>query len=383
MVIREHTWMNRLTCVIALFFLGVALATGALSAGAAKGPVLAPQLLARVNGSSTVYVLSTSADFESDNPAACNYQACFHLQRTNDNGAHFTTGHLPSITFANGSLLGNLSQVIFATMDDGYILLGGSPVATLKVTVDGAKTWHSESIAPDVSILDFTTTHSELYAVIAHCPKSGECTNYRIARSPLSANRWSFTKLAKWPSGMGVGMGAYGSSVWLTQQTHATVVVFSSHNRGRTFTRSSAPKLGSVYACSITAMSTTALWAECPTGMSVSFFYSGDGGVHWNVLPVVQFAGTGGGAFDPVSSTVGYLAYGPSDTPGAKNLYRITNDGRTMTPVGRLACNIVNGLVFTDTMHGLAACDRGNTQATTYLLQTFDGGATWKKVGLN
>jgi hypothetical protein len=117
--------------------------------------------------------------------------------------------------------------------------------------------------------------------------------------------------------------------------------------------------------------------------MQVSFFYSGDGGVNWNSLSVKQFAGTGGGAFDPVSSTVAYLAYGLSDSPGPKNLYRVTNDGRTMTAVGKLSCNIVNGLVFTNAMHGLAACDRSNTQATTYLLHTSDGGATWSKVSLN
>jgi hypothetical protein len=382
MVIREHNWMNRLAFIAALFLLGAALATTPISAGAATGPTLTPQLLVGVNGSSTVFVVSTSSDFESNNPPVCNYQVCFHLQRTNDNGAHFTTGHLPSITFANGSLLGNLSQVIFATTEDGYILLGG-PVATLKVTLDGAKTWHSDSIAPGASILDFTTTHSELYAVIAHCLKNGSCTNYRMARSPLAANKWSFTTLAKSPSGMGVGMGAYGSNVWLTQQTHTTVVVFTSHNQGRTFTRSSAPKLGSVYACSITAMSLTALWAKCPTGMQVSFFYSGDSGVNWNILSVKQFSGTGGGAFDPVSSTVAYLAYGLSESPGSKNLYRVTNDGRTMTAVGKLSCNIVNGLVFTNAMNGVAACDRNNTQATTYLLQTSDGGATWSKVRLN
>lgn len=374
--------MNRSTFIAALFILGVVLATVPISAGATTGPTLTPQLLARVNGSSSVFVVSTSSNFESDNPAVCNYQACFHLRRTNDNGAHFTAVHLPSITFTNGSLLGNLSQVIFGTAEDGYILLG-SPVVMLKVTLDGAKTWRSDTIAPGASILDFTATHNELYAVIAHCPKHGACTNYRLARSPLTANTWTFTVLAKWPSGMGVGMGAYGSNVWLTQQTRTTVVVFTSHNQGQTFTRSSAPKLGSVYACSITATSSTALWAQCPTGMAVSFFYSGDSGVNWNELPVKQFAGTGGGAFDPVSSTVAYLAYGPGDSPGSKNLYRVANDGRTMKAVGKLACNIVNGLVFTNAMHGLAACDRGNTQATTVLLQTSDGGATWSKVSLN
>jgi hypothetical protein len=304
------------------------------------------------------------------------------LQRTHDNGAHFTTGHLPSITFANGSLLGNLSRVIFATTNDGYILLGG-PATTLEVTLDGAKTWHSASISPGASILDFTTTHSELFAVIAHCPKNGACTNYQIARSPLTANKWSFTTLAIQYSSNGAGLGAYGSNVWLTLQTPTTVVMLTSHNQGRTFTRSSAPKLGSVDACSITAESSTVLWAKCPTGMMVSFFYSGDGGVNWNVLPTYLFSGTGGGAFDPVSSTEAYLAYGLNNSRGAKNFYRVTNDGGTMTAVGILSCTDVIGLAFTNAMNGLAACYSSNTQATSYLLTTSDGGASWSKVSLN
>ncbi len=350
--------------------------------GATPGTTLTPQLLDRVNGSSTVYVVSTSSNFESNNPAVCNYQACFHLQRTNDNGAHFTTVHLPPIAFKNGSLLGNVSQMTFATAEDGYILLGG-PVESLKVTLNGATTWRSATIAPDVSILDFTATHNELYAVIAHCTINGPCGNYRLARSPLTATSWTFTALTKWPSGVGVGLGAYGSNVWLTQQTPSNVVVWTSHDYGHTFTRSSAPKLASVHACSITATSASALWATCPSGMEVSFFYSSNSGLDWNTLPVERFSGTGGGAFDPVSSTIAYLAYGRENSPSSRNLYRVTNDGRTMSAIGRLRCNIVGGLVFTDALHGLAACDRANTQATTELVRTSDGGVTWGQVSLN
>jgi photosystem II stability/assembly factor-like uncharacterized protein len=129
----------------------------------------------------------------------------------------------------------------------------------------------------------------------------------------------------------------------------------------------------------MTAMTTQAIWAECPTGMDVSFFYSGDAGATWNrILPAHGFGGTGGGTFDPVSSTVAYIDYG--DSNGPKNLYRITNEGRTGTAVAKLRCNIDSGLVFTDARNGLVACDAKNTNATTYLMRTTDGGVTWTKI---
>jgi hypothetical protein len=278
-------------------------------------------------------------------------------------------------------MLGNLNRLVFATTQHGYILLQG-PTTTLQVTADGAKNWHREVIAPGFSILDLTTTESELYAVIARCPKLGECTDYQFARSSLSASKWSFSSLSHWLSVYGVGMGAFGSNVWLNQQTASAVVMLTSHNQGRTFIRSTVAKLGSVSACSITATSATALWAQCPTGMMVSFFHSSDGGVIWNALPTDQFSGTGGGAFYPVSSTVAYLAYGLNNSRSSRNFYRVTNEGRTMTAVGKLMCTSIVGMEFTSSMDGLVACYLGN-QANTSLLHTSDGGSTWNTLRLN
>lgn len=382
-MIAGSTPMKRLALAAALLASCLAVATAPLFAGAATRPAPAPQMLAGVNGSSIVYVLSTSVHFDGTNPAMCHYQACYDLRRTNDNGSHFTTLKLPPIAYVHGALTGDLERLVFANSNDGYAILGTSTPSVLYVTMDGARSWHQEAIAPGFSIFDCTATRNKLYAVIARCPKDMDCTDFRIARSSLAAVRWSTTPLPTSPPGTGVGMGAFGSNVWLSRQSMATALLLISHNGGRSFTRWSVPVLGSVVACSMTAMSATALWAQCPTGMAVSFFYSGDGGTRWNRIPVSQFMGTGGGAFDPVSSAVAYLDYGLSDTSSSDNLFRVTNDGRTMTAVGKLACDIANGLVFTNVTHGLAACDRSNTGATTHLLGTSDGGATWTKVGLN
>jgi hypothetical protein len=110
--------------------------------------------------------------------------------------------------------------------------------------------------------------------------------------------------------------------------------------------------------------------------MSSSFHYSSDGGVSWNTIPVRQFTNTGGGYFDPVTSTFAFLAVGLADPLGTKNLYKITSEGRTMTAAGDLPCTEANGLVFFDARHGFAACDEHSTVTSTRLLSTLDGGLT-------
>jgi photosystem II stability/assembly factor-like uncharacterized protein len=335
-------------------------------------------MVVRANDSSTVYVVSTDNEFQANHPAACG-MGCFLMRRTTDGGAHFSYLALPPIHYESDSLTGNLDQLIFATGDDGYALMGVSTSTTLYVTLDGAGSWHREVIARGTTILGFSATSSELYAVVAKCSKSSACTDYEIARSPLTAREWTLTPLPKWPADTGVGMGAFGSTVWLTQQSTRTVWLLTSHDGGTTFTRKSAPEIGSVYACRMTATSGVTLWADCPTGMAVSFLYSGNSGTTWNRVPDRQFSGTGGGYFDPVSSTLAYLDFGPADSPGAKNFYRITDKGLDVKAVGKLPCKIADGLVFTDALHGFAACDQNDSYLSTVFLQTSDGGRTWHR----
>jgi photosystem II stability/assembly factor-like uncharacterized protein len=341
-------------------------------------PAPIPLMVVRANDSATVYVVTTDNEFEVSKPSSCG-TACFLLRRTTDNGALFRFVALPPIHYESDSLTGNLDQLVFANTEDGYALLGVGVPTSLYVTLNGAGSWHRVMIARGVTILGFTATSHELYAVLARCTKSMACTDYRIARSNLTARTWTVVPLPMWPLHVGVGMGASGSTVWLTQQSTQTVWLLTSHNQGATFTRRSAPEIGSVYACRMTATSKVTLWADCPTGMAVSFLYSGDGGTTWNRIPDGQFSGTGGGFFDPVSSSLAFLDFGPADSPGAKNLFRITNDGLSVKAVGKLPCKVADGLVFIDAKHGFAACDQNNTYASTVLLQTSNGGISWKR----
>jgi photosystem II stability/assembly factor-like uncharacterized protein len=341
-------------------------------------PAPVPLMVVRANQSATVYVVSTDNEFQAKRPSACG-TGCYLMRRTTDGGAHFSYLSLPPIHYEADSLTGNLDQLVFANSDDGYALMGVGTPTTLYVTLNGAGSWHREVIASGTMILGFTATSHELYAVVAHCSKSSVCSHYEIARSALTAQAWTVSPLSKWPRDVGVGMGAFGSTVWLTQQSTQTVWLLTSHDGGTTFTRKSAPGIGSVYACRMTATSPTTLWADCPTGMAVSFLYSGDSGTTWNRVPDGQFAGTGGGFFDPVSNALAYLDFGPADSPGTRNLYRITDEGLDLKAVGKLPCKIANGLVFIDALHGFAACDQNDTFPSTIFLQTTNGGRTWHR----
>lgn len=79
------------------------------------------------------------ADFFSAYTRGCVHEPRARLQRTSDNGIHFTTLHLSALAFVTGNPLGNLSELIFANSMDGYAFLNATYPLNLYVTVDGAK----------------------------------------------------------------------------------------------------------------------------------------------------------------------------------------------------------------------------------------------------
>lgn len=334
-----------------------------------------PLLLTGVAGTPLTFVVST-------NRSECGYGPCLHLQRTSDNAGHFTTLHLPPISKSRGSLLGDLSELIFANSKDGYALINTTKPFVWWATTDGAQTWHPLDIATGETIQQLIPTRDGLYAVIAHCVKEYTCTDFRIARSTLTANRWTVKALPATLSKGGYAFAAFDSILWANRQGPHVPLLFTSRNEGRTFTQSSAPALASVNACGLTPMSANALWAECPTGMLVSFFYSVNAGVHWTAISRYEFAGTGGGAFDPVSSSLSYLDFGPY-TGRSKDLYAVTDSGHKMVAIGNLACESTNGLVFSNAKLGLAICQKNGLAASAYLLRTSDGGRVWTKSNLS
>jgi hypothetical protein len=350
--------------------------TMTLASASSKPPAqMTPLTLARVPRTSTVYVMGY---------VKCRTKLCLRLVRTTDNGASFHTVTPPPVSGGTQIQYVNSYELVFATPRVGFAEVGLVSHSTFYVTFNGAKTWHKEKVPLGNRIAGFTTTSKYVYAVTVNFKKNlnegdGGNTDYRLARSPLRALHWTSTPIpnSKFTWGFLGPIAAFESNVWISEQRQHDLLV-RSDNYGETLSTLVLPfpDLASTAGCALTATSLTTLWAECPTGMDIQFYYSDNGGVRWTLIaPVSQLSGTGGGDFDPVSSDLGYLDVGLLHD----DLYRITNHARTSTLVGPFKCIDVNPLVFTSEANGLALCG-GNYRPPSRLFRTTNGGATWARV---
>jgi hypothetical protein len=348
----------------------------AFGANANQGP-FTPLLIAPVHSSSVVYVLATNG---------CSRPSCLRLVRTTSSTSTFTTVSPPPLKALKGTPDFNLDSMQFANVDDGYATVGEQNPLALYVTRDGAKSWHQVTIQKRATIFGLTVTTHSLYAITGLCSPNGDtCHDYRIARATLDAEHWLSWKLPGSSPYNGTGWGffgkpgAYGSDVWISEQPRGSAVLYYSRNGGQSFTKFTSSNLASVAGCTLTAESARALWAECPTGMQESFAHSNNGGASWSPVSQHQFFGTGGGKFDPVSSSLAYLDYG-----GTGPLVRFSDAARVTTTVGVLSCSTTNssiaGLIFTSMSDGVALCQPEDDAVTGHLEKTSDGGRTWKRV---
>jgi hypothetical protein len=274
----------------------------------------------------------------------------------------------------------------FANVSDGYAIVGTNDPTSLYATNNGARTWHKVTIQKGVTTLGLTTTLHEIYAITGICSTKGSCHDYRIARSPLSANRWTSSPM---PMGHSAKYGmwgfpyvpdAFGNDVWISEQPPGPAVTFYSRDGGRSFRKLTTPKLGSVNSCALIPETAVALWADCPTGMQESFFFSKNAGVTWTSAPQQQFMGTGGGSFDPVSASLAFLDYG-----GPGPFVRITTSPRKATTIGAPSCSkdsSIGDLTFTNGRDGLSICSPNSSQAGVRLVKSIDGGKKWLSVSL-
>ena len=351
---------------------------GTPSALAATPVAQTPVLLVRAGSSRYFYVVTTSG---------CHASVCLRMYRTNVDGTTFTRVSTPPVASDHGGTAGTtLDRIVFANVDDGYATVGTNSPSSLYVTTNGARTWRRVMRAKDLSI-SIAVTSSELFVTTVTCqPRSIVCSQFTTRRASLAATQW-VTLPRLWKTGAGTNetyygpsLAAYASTIW-ELQTGPRTYLWISHDRGRTFSRRSEkwPALVSVSGCILTPMSVVSLWAQCPTGMEESFWHSGNGGDTWSPVSPdsFQFMGTGGGAFDPITSQMAVLDFGSVARP--PDLYRVSGGGRRFTPVGEVRCFNASPMAFTSASDGLMMC---GLNVTTVLRRTNDGGATWVTVAL-
>jgi hypothetical protein len=311
--------------------------------------------------------------------------SCLHLVSARISGARDTPRELPPLQRFRGGLGGTtLESLQFTNGGEGYALVGTRSTTSLYVTHDGAATWHRVSAMPGVTIQRVTVTGNVLYATMATCKGfDDDCVNLTVAKSLFWPIHWTALRLPSIPNnGLNGGIpevSADAATVWLSQWENNAEVIWRSTNEGATFHETTEPQLVSINGCSLALITPKDTWAQCPTGMLVSFFYSSDGGAHWLNVPQRPFSGTGGGFFAPAWNSTAYIDYG--ETP--HNLYRVDMRDDAAVPVGELSCDNAESPVFMAGGDGLVVCttEVGSKQ-TTSLLATSDGGAVWHKVGL-
>lgn len=176
-----------------------------------------------------------------------------------------------------------------------------------------------------------------------------------------------------------IDVAVSGPEVWLTFQPRLEPVLVRSHDGRPPFSQWPAPQLLGVAACSLSPESADVVWAECPTGMMISWFRSTDAGAHFTHW--WETSGTGGNAFDPLSATAAYRYTGIGPGP-AYLLQRTTDGGASFTTVGRLFPNegITPQLAFSDVEHGYVLGPRPAGEAGFQALYTSDGGRRWRPV---
>ena len=238
---------------------------------------------------------------------------------------------LPPVTRARGGVAGTtLVRLVFANEMDGYATVGSVSPSALYVTANGARTWRRVMHGKDLAI-NVTAAKDEIIVTSVSCkPRTMDCSQYTTRRMALDGTDW-VTLPRLWRTGFanndiayGPSVAVYGDTIW-ELQTGRGIYLWTSHNNGRTFTRAATPELGSTAGCTFTVESSQSLWAECPTGMEISFLHSSDGGARWTTVPTHQFMGTGGGTFVPVSAEVAYLDYGALEK--GPDLLRISKGG--------------------------------------------------------
>ena len=323
----------------------------ATNATSAPAVLFVPLMLARANSTSTLYVVGS---------VSCSKLPCLRLYRTHDAVESaidptptFTPVTMPPVGWMAQRATGSLMGLVFATPLIGYALEGSAQPQVLYATFNGAKTWQKVKIPSGDIIVGLTATGDHLYALFENCKKSNNgCVSFRVEHSTLSAQKWSGVNIpsSALNAGYSAGaIGAFGENVFISEQTNGAALLFVSHNGGVSFTKSTPSKLMSMQGCALTAVSTKELWAECPTGMLVSFLFSNDSGRTWSSLVHHQFGGTSGGFFATAGYDFAYLDVGPNP----RNIYRINVGARREHTIGELACPSVISAVFMSVEHGL------------------------------
>jgi hypothetical protein len=325
----------------------------------------------RAGSGSDVLVLGTNE---------CGGHLCAQLWRAEDGGRRLTQLAAPfSMKEAGPGLTLLRWRLAFADVDDGYAVAPRSTGAPAAYTTDGGLSWHSFSAGPGTSLSAVVATAQGTYGLLeSRCSENAPVCRYRLGRSAPGSPEWSSVAVPGTFEG-DIDLSAQGDEVWLSygQVEPGEPYALESRDGVAPFTRLAEPDLVGENACALYPMTAEVLWAECGTGMTVSWSRSADGGHHFTT--VWDTPGTLGSVFDPLGPTVAYRYTGNVVREPVDALQVTTDGGSRFTTVARLPFHYVTQLLFTDRQHGYVLGAEG-TGDRTVVLRTADGGRHWQTV---
>jgi hypothetical protein len=297
------------------------------------------------------------------------------LARTADGGSRWTLKRVPGVN------LGQASQVLFASPDNGWIYGTGQ----LWATSDGGRHWQLQR--QGMGALAMVVAGPRVYAVLT--PDRGSRQPAGLYSSPVSHSSWSLVPRVTGPFAV---LASYRDTAWFaTAATPAgTSVIWTSTAGGRWHSRRFGCPGQNYILSSIGAASTSYIAYLCTSaadfGMSdegMKVLVSTNGGrtahlaAHW--VPVISGSG-------------GVLAMAPGNTrmitfatpPSAIGILgRSADGGRTWHEITPLGIGTWNSLSYISPTTGYLVADvPPDGPVDSRLLRTTNAGRTWQRVRL-